>query len=112
MGQFHPVSLLAEPGGTCRRVDKQHKRPVAGATGLCASFFVSKVTHYPRSALTCLRAELKMASKRLGSLSWLKIPLQLRSSFALKSLKSVLKQTSWRSLSGPALELRMIVGDD
>jgi hypothetical protein len=38
LGQFYYVDFTAEPGGTCRRVEKQHKRPVAGATGLGVNF--------------------------------------------------------------------------
>ncbi len=42
MDQFHNVEFIAEPGGTCRRVEKRHKRPVAGATGLGASVPIVK----------------------------------------------------------------------
>ncbi len=42
VGHFHDVDFAAEPGGTCRRVDKRHKRPVAGATGLGAIFPFAK----------------------------------------------------------------------
>jgi hypothetical protein len=40
--KFHDVIFSAEPGGTCRRVDKQYNRPVAGATGLGANFQFAK----------------------------------------------------------------------
>ncbi len=50
VGHFHDVDFAAEPGGTCRRVDKRHKRPVAGATGLGA-----KLGHYS-AVIDLLRA--------------------------------------------------------